>query len=84
MGILAWIVFGFLAGLVATLIYGNNGRVGWLGNIILGIVGAFVGGWIVTLFGSAGVTGFNFHSFLVAVVGSIVVLFVANLGGNRI
>ena len=50
-GIISWIVFGALAGWVASMIAGDNARQGWLGNIIVGIIGAFIGGLIFSLFG---------------------------------
>jgi len=73
MTILAWIVFGLIAGFVARLLMNRNGE-GFLGDILLGIVGSVVGGFIALLFGTQGVTGFNLWSFLVAVGGAVVVL----------
>ena len=73
MGILAWIIFGLLAGFVASLLM-NRGGEGILGDILLGIVGSVVGGFIAALFGLPGVYAFNPWSFLVAVCGAIVVL----------
>ena len=83
MGILAWIVFGGLAGLVAGLLMGGRG--GIIYNIIVGIVGALLGGFIMSLFGEAGVTGWNWRSFGVAVIGAIVLLVILRLvrGGGR-
>jgi len=74
MNILLWIVFGAIAGWVATLIKPNTGSKGLLGNLVIGVVGSFVGGFVFNLFGGEGVTGFNVYSLLVAVVGAIVVL----------
>ena len=68
MGILAWIIFGALAGLVAGFLTGRRG--GIIYDIIVGIVGALLGGFIMGLFGHAGVTGWNWRSFAVAVGGS--------------
>jgi uncharacterized membrane protein YeaQ/YmgE (transglycosylase-associated protein family) len=76
MGIIGWIVLGGLAGWVASMIAGTNARQGMLGNIIFGIIGAFVGGFIFNLLGGSGVTGFNFWSFFVALVGAVVLLFI--------
>lgn len=77
MGILAWILFGLLAGILAKLIMPGRDGGGFIMTCLLGIIGAVVGGWLATLFGFGGdVTGFNLHSFLVAVVGAIVVLVV--------
>lgn len=75
MGIIAWIVFGLIAGIIAKLIMPGRDGGGFFLTCILGIVGAVVGGWLSTLFGIGGpVSGFNFGSFMVAVVGAIVVL----------
>lgn len=80
MGIIAWIVFGLIAGVIAKLIMPGRDGGGFILTCILGIVGAVVGGWLATMFGMGGsVTGFNMHSFLVAVVGAIVVLAVFRL-----
>lgn len=75
MGIITWIVFGLIAGVIAKFIMPGPDGGGFILTCILGIVGAVVGGWLATMFGLGGsVTGFNLHSFLVAVVGAIVVL----------
>ncbi|NLW88964.1 MAG: GlsB/YeaQ/YmgE family stress response membrane protein [Clostridiaceae bacterium] len=76
--IIAWVVMGGLAGWVASLIMKKKGTT-VLMNIIVGIVGAFVGGFIMSQFGGSGVSGFNLQSFLVATGGSVVVLAVINL-----
>jgi len=73
MSILAWIVLGLVAGFVGSKIVNKSGE-GILLDIVLGIVGAVVGGWLFTRFGAAGVTGLNLYSLLVAVVGAVVVL----------
>lgn len=85
LGIIGWIVLGGLAGWVASMIAGTNGRQGLLGNIIAGVIGAFVGGFILNLFGGTGVTGFNVWSFLVALLGAVIVLFIwrAMTGGRK-
>ncbi|WP_437888641.1 GlsB/YeaQ/YmgE family stress response membrane protein [Phytobacter sp. V91] len=75
MGIIAWIVFGLIAGIIAKFIMPGRDGGGFILTCVLGIVGAVVGGWLATMLGMGGdVTGFNFHSFAVAVVGAIVVL----------
>ncbi len=74
--IITWIVVGGLAGWVASMITGTNASQGVVGNIIAGIVGAFVGGLIFGLLGGSGFTGFNIWSFVVALVGAVIVLFV--------
>ena len=83
MGILAWIVFGGLAGLVAGFLAGGGG--GIIYHIIVGIVGALLGGFIMNAFGNAGVTGWNWRSFGVAVLGAVVLLVILRLvqGGGR-
>ena len=75
MGIIAWIVLGLIAGFIASKIVNKQGE-GMLVDIILGIVGALVGGWLFRIFGMNGVTGFNAYSLLVAVGGAIVVLLI--------
>ncbi|HEI8291142.1 TPA: GlsB/YeaQ/YmgE family stress response membrane protein [Citrobacter koseri] len=80
MGIIAWIIFGLIAGVIAKLIMPGRDSGGFILTCILGIVGAVVGGWLATMFGIGGsISGFNLHSFLVAVVGAIVVLGVFRL-----
>jgi uncharacterized membrane protein YeaQ/YmgE (transglycosylase-associated protein family) len=74
MNILVWIIFGALAGWVAHLLTGRGG--GLIFNIIVGIVGAFIGGFIMSILGGGGVTGFNLYSFFVAVLGAVVLLVV--------
>lgn len=77
MGILVWIIFGALAGWVASIILKTNEQQGALGNIIVGILGAVVGGWLSGfLFDSPGVTGFNFTSFIIAVAGAVILLLI--------
>jgi len=73
MSILAWVVLGLVSGFIASKIVNKAGE-GILMDIVLGIVGAVVGGWIFTTFGHSGVTGINPYSVLVSVVGAIAVL----------
>jgi len=75
MGIIAWLVLGLVAGFIASKVVNKTGE-GLIMDIVLGIVGAVVGGWLFTRLGYAGVTGFNIYSMLVAVVGAIVVLLI--------
>jgi uncharacterized membrane protein YeaQ/YmgE (transglycosylase-associated protein family) len=79
MGIVAWIIFGALAGWVASIIMKKNESMGAVANIITGIIGAFIGGFIVNLIIGKGITGFNIWSFLVAVLGSVILLAIVNL-----
>jgi len=72
MGIILWIIFGALVGWIASAIMGSSG--GILLDIVIGIVGAIIGGWLMSFFGHTGVTGFNLYSFLVAIVGAIILI----------
>lgn len=76
MGIIAWIIFGALVGWVASMIMKTDAEQGAVLNIIVGIVGAFIGGFIMSLFNGSGVTGFNIPSLLVALLGACALLFV--------
>ena len=76
MGILSWIIFGLIAGIIAKWIMPGKDGGGFIITIILGIVGAVVGGWISTALGHGEVDGFNFSSLVVAVIGAVVVLFI--------
>ena len=73
MSILAWIILGVIAGFVGSKIVNRTGE-GLIRDLVLGIVGAIVGGWIFSFFGQTGVTGLNLYSLLVAVIGAVVVL----------
>ena len=72
MGILLWIIFGSIAGWIASMITKTNN--GLLMDIVVGIVGAVIGGWIMNSLGSVGTTGFNLWSLLVAILGAVVLL----------
>ena len=74
MGIIAWIIFGALAGWLASLIMGTNAEQGAFANIIIGIVGAVLGGFLSRLIGGSGVTGFNLGSLVGAVIGAVLLL----------
>ncbi len=83
MGIISWIVLGLIAGFIGSKIVDRQGQGFWL-DIVLGIVGAIVGGFLFDFFGATGVTGLNIYSMIVAIVGSIVVLLIYNaLTGRR-
>ena len=75
MSIIAWIVLGLIAGFIASKIVNKSGE-GVILDIVLGIVGALVGGFLFSLLGASGVTGFNLYSLLVAIVGATIVLIV--------
>lgn len=77
MGWIGWIVLGGLAGLVANMIMKEEG--GLFKNIILGVVGGLVGGGIVDMLGGSGVNGFNLYSFIVAVFGAIILIYLGRL-----
>ena len=82
MGFLAWIILGLIAGFIGSKIVNRTGE-GVILDIVLGIVGALVGGWLFTRFGYAGVTGFNIYSMFVAVIGAIVVLLLYHMVVRR-
>jgi uncharacterized membrane protein YeaQ/YmgE (transglycosylase-associated protein family) len=73
MSFLAWIVLGLLAGFIGSKTVNKQGE-GVILDILLGIVGAVLGGWLFNTFGASGVTGVNLYSLLVAVIGSVVLL----------
>ena len=78
MSFLAWIVLGLIAGFIGSKIVNRTGE-GLIVDIILGVVGAVVGGWLFNQFGASGVTGLNLYSVAVSVVGAIVVLIVFHM-----
>lgn len=83
MSIIGWIVFGLIAGFVASRLV-NRGGEGLILDIVLGVVGAVVGGWVFTFFGADGVTGFNLYSMIVAIIGAVIVLVVYHaIAGRR-
>jgi len=73
MGIIAWIVLGLVAGFIASQLVNRKGE-GWFGDVILGIIGAVVGGLIAHVAGIRGITGFNLWSLLIATLGAVVCL----------
>ncbi|HSV03664.1 MAG TPA: GlsB/YeaQ/YmgE family stress response membrane protein [Phenylobacterium sp.] len=83
MSVLAWIVLGLIAGFIASkLVNRTGGSLVW--DLVLGVIGAFVGGFLFTRFGAAGVSGLNIYSILVAIIGAVVVLFIYHaLVGRR-
>ncbi|NUF26496.1 Uncharacterized membrane protein YeaQ/YmgE, transglycosylase-associated protein family [Gilliamella bombicola] len=78
MGILSWIILGLIAGWIAKF-FMPLGSVGVIKTILLGIAGALVGGYISTFFGWGSVTGFNFPSLLISVLGSIILIYIYRL-----
>ncbi|HTQ72372.1 MAG TPA: GlsB/YeaQ/YmgE family stress response membrane protein [Acidocella sp.] len=84
MSIIGWVILGLIAGWIASHIVDNGGK-GPLMDMILGIVGALVGGWIFAALGAVPVTGFNLWSLFVAVVGAVVVLVIYHaIAGRRV
>jgi uncharacterized membrane protein YeaQ/YmgE (transglycosylase-associated protein family) len=75
MSLIAWIVLGLIAGFIASKLVNKSGE-GMLLDIVLGVVGALVGGWLFNTFGMPGVTGLNVYSFVVAIIGAVVSLVV--------
>ena len=75
MSILSWIILGLIAGFIGSKIVNKTGQ-GVVLDIVLGIIGAVVGGTLFSLFGASGVTGLNIYSLIVAIVGAVVVLWV--------
>ena len=85
MSIIAWLILGLIAGFIASKVVNKSGE-GLILDLVLGIVGAVVGGYLFTAFGAAPVTGLNLYSILVAVVGAVVVLVIyhAIMGRRRL
>jgi uncharacterized membrane protein YeaQ/YmgE (transglycosylase-associated protein family) len=84
MGVILWIVFGALVGWIASLIMKTDAQQGPLLNIVVGIIGAVLGGWIMSFFGQGGVSGFNVYSFIVALVGACVLIAIVRaIRGSR-
>lgn len=83
MGIIGWIVLGGLAGWIASLLTGNGKSMGIVANIVVGIVGALIGGFVFNAIGGTDITGFNLWSLFVAVVGSVILLSIVKMiNGN--
>ena len=82
MSVIAWIILGLIAGFIGSKIVNKSGQ-GFLLDVALGVIGAVVGGVIFSFFGAAGVTGLNIYSLIVAVVGSVVVLWVYHQVAGR-
>jgi uncharacterized membrane protein YeaQ/YmgE (transglycosylase-associated protein family) len=78
MSVIAWIILGLIAGFIASKIVNRQGE-GFLLDIVIGVVGAVVGGWIMAAVGGHGVTGFNLYSVLVAIGGAVVLLVIVHV-----
>lgn len=79
MGIIIWIVFGGIVGWIGALIMGTDDQQGIIMNIVVGIIGAVLGGYIMNFLGEGGVSGFNLYSFIVAIFGAVVLLAIVKL-----
>jgi len=73
MSIIGWVILGLIAGFIASKVVNGSGE-GVLMDIVLGIIGAVIGGFVFNFFGASGVNGFNIYSMIVAVIGAIIVL----------
>ncbi len=78
MNLIGWLILGALAGWIASMFTGNNRRMGLAANIIVGVIGSSIGGFVFNLLGGKGVTGLNLWSLIVAVVGSVILLAIVN------
>lgn len=78
MGIIGWLIIGAIAGWLASLVTGNDRRMGAGANILVGIIGGFIGGLAMNLIGGYGITGFNLWSLFVATIGAVILLLIVN------
>lgn len=83
MGIILWIIFGALAGWIASVIMKTDSNQGTIMDIAMGVIGAMVGGFLMGIVGQSGVTGFNLYSLAVAVIGAVVVIYIGRMIRNR-
>ncbi len=83
MGILLWILFGALVGWIASLIMRTDEEQGAIANILVGIAGAILGGFIAQLLGAEGITGFNLTSFIVALLGAVALIAIVKMFTSR-
>jgi uncharacterized membrane protein YeaQ/YmgE (transglycosylase-associated protein family) len=83
MNIILWVIFGAIVGWIASMIMNTNEEQGAVGNIVVGIIGAFLGGLVSRALGGPDVSGFNLTSFIVALIGAIILLFVVRLFTHR-
>lgn len=83
MGIIGWVIIGALAGWIASMITGNNHKMGAGKNILVGIAGGLIGGFVMNLIGGYGITGFNIWSLLVATIGAVILLVIINAVGRK-
>lgn len=83
MGIILWIIFGALVGWIASMIMGTDAEQGGFANIIVGIVGAILGGFLAQVFGFSGVNGFNLGSFIIALIGAVILIAIVKAFSGR-
>ena len=83
MGIILWIILGALAGWIASKIMGTDRRQGIIADVIIGIIGANIGGYVASLLGMGGVNGFNLYSLIIAVVGACLLIWILSLFRRR-
>jgi uncharacterized membrane protein YeaQ/YmgE (transglycosylase-associated protein family) len=84
MGLIGWIILGGLAGWIASMFMGTNKQMGLMANIVVGIIGALIGGFAFSAIGGSDITGFNLWSLFVAVIGSIILLAIVKaFGGGK-
>ena len=85
--IILWIIFGALAGWIASMVMGTNREQGAIANIIIGIIGAVIGGWVVSALTGNDIDGFNLGSLIIAIIGAIILIAILRLlgvmGGRR-
>jgi len=84
MGFIAWIILGALAGWIASMIMKTNAEQGAIANVIVGIIGAVIGGFLMQLFGASGVSGFNLYSLAVAIGGAVLLLAIYRAFSSRV
>ncbi len=79
MGIILWIILGGLAGWIASMLMKTDREQGTIADIVIGIIGAVIGGFVMGFFGQTGVTGFNLYSLVVAIIGAVVLIWIGRL-----
>ena len=82
-GLLSWIVFGLIAGAIAKFLTPGRDPGGCIITIIIGVIGSVLGGYLATLLGFGGISGFDLRSFFIAVIGSIILLFIWRMISGR-
>jgi uncharacterized membrane protein YeaQ/YmgE (transglycosylase-associated protein family) len=77
--IIVWLILGGISGWIASKLTGNDERMGIGMNLLVGIVGAFIGGWLAGIFGLGPATGLNLWSFIISIVGAVILLAIVSL-----